>query len=269
MTTGVVRVVVAASIGLLVAACSESEQKAAEKSAEIPTYRIEVVNTYPHDPKAFTQGLLYHDGYLYESTGQRGESTVRKVDLESGEVVLKTDLAPGYFGEGLTLVGDRLVQLTWTSQKGLVYELSSLRLVSQFRYLTQGWGIVYDGTNLVMSDGSATLQLLDPVTYEYVGFRQVRANGAPVMRLNELEYIDGEIWANIWPSSTIARIDPKTGDVVGWVDASGLRGTETPGDTVDVLNGIAWDAEGERLFLTGKYWPSLYQVRVTSATDGP
>jgi glutamine cyclotransferase len=244
---------------LLLWGCGQSEE-ASEKTAQIPEYTVRVVKTYPHLTDAFTQGLVYHDGFLYEGTGQRGESSLRKVRLEDGEVLQEYDLPDRYFGEGVTIVDDRIIQLTWYSQTGFVYDLGTFELVGNFKYLTEGWGLTFDGARLIMSDGTSTLQILDPETYDYVGFIPVRAHGSPVGRLNELEYVDGAILANLWPTERIVRIDPESGEVTGWIDASGLLNREDYTDSVDVLNGIAWDAAGRRLFLTGKYWPKVFEV---------
>ncbi|HOD66344.1 MAG TPA: glutaminyl-peptide cyclotransferase [candidate division Zixibacteria bacterium] len=253
--------VIAALLAVLPAACGSSQKQPAPP-AKIAAYRVKVIRTYPHDSLAFTQGLAYEGGYLYEGTGKPGASSVRRVRLETGAVLQRRDLPAPHFGEGIALVGDRLVQLTWTSRTGFVYDRATLAPLSEFRYLTEGWGLTYDGIRLIMSDGSATLQLLDPQTYEYCSFLAVRADGEPVERLNELEYVDGEIFANVWPGDRIARISAATGQVTGWIDASGLLAPEDYGDSTDVLNGIAWDAEHRRLFLTGKCWPKLFEVEL-------
>lgn len=257
-----IRLGVGVTIAAFVAISCGSSQKTPPPPGEIPVYRVEVVNAYPHDPGAFTQGLAYDDGFLYEGTGQRGASSVCKIRLETGEAVERHELPDQYFGEGIAVVGDRLLQLTWTSRTGFVYDKATLEPIAEFRYLTEGWGLTYDGRSLIMSDGSATLQLLDPQTYEYTGFISVKAGTAPIAGLNELEYINGEIYANVWPGCRIVRIDPATGYVTGWIDATGLLPLEDFNDSTDVLNGIAWDAENDRLFLTGKYWPKLFEVRL-------
>lgn len=256
-------VAILAALALMLACgAGEKEPPASEK---IPVYTFKIVKVYPHDKEAFTQGLMYADGVIYEGTGQRGESSIRKVSLETGEVIQKRDLPAELFGEGITLVDDHLIQLTWTSQVGFVYDKNSLQQVAQFRYLTEGWGLTYDGKRLIMSDGTATLQMLDPKTYEYTGYIAVKAGRTPVEHLNELEFVDGEIFANVWPGNRIARIDPETGSVVGWIDGSGLLAPEDYRDTVDVLNGIAWDARSKRLFVTGKLWPKLFEVELVES----
>ena len=222
----------------------------------------EVVNTYPHDPQAFTQGLIFHNGYLYESTGLYGESSLRKVALETGEVLQQVDLPSNYFGEGLTLWEDTLLQLTWLEETGYIYDLEDFSELGRFSYATEGWGLTHDGERLIMSDGSATLYFLDPEDFQVIGSVRVTYQGQAIERLNELEYIHGEVYANIWLTDNIVRIDPATGEVTGWIDLRGILpdGLRTP--TTDVLNGIAYDPEGDRLFVTGKNWPELYEIRL-------
>lgn len=226
-----------------------------------PVYRYEVVRTFPHDPRAFTQGLVFADGYLYEGTGQKGESSLRRVRLENGEVVQMKRLEDRYFGEGIALVGDSIVQLTWQAQTGFVYDRKSFERTRTFSYTGEGWGLTYDGTRLIMSDGSETLRFLDPKTFQETGRVQVKDGGRAVTQLNELEFIKGEVFANVWGTDRIARISPKTGEVTGWID---LRGLLAPHEArnVDVLNGIAYDAAADRLFVTGKWWPKLFEIRI-------
>ncbi len=241
--------------------CSKAEQKPPARK-RIPVYGVKVINTYPHDPAAFTEGLVISDGVMYESTGQKGKSSLRRVGLTTGEILQIRNLPDTLFGEGLTAVDDRLIQLTWLSHIGMVYERASFNLLKQFSYLTEGWGLTYDGTHVIMSDGTSTLQLLDPETLEYVGSIEVRANGGPAGRLNELEYVKGEILANLWPTSQIARIDARTGEVTGWIDGSGLLSNADYQRQVDVLNGIAYDAGTDKLYVTGKYWPKLFEIEL-------
>ena len=234
-----------------------------QQPAEIPTYSYRVVHSFPHDPDAYTQGLLYDDGFLYESTGQYGQSSLRKVELETGSVVQLHQLDDRFFAEGLALFGNRLLQLTWRAYKGFAYRLDSFEPLAEFAYPTEGWGLTYDGELLVMSDGSATLYFRDPFTFAEVSRIAVVAQGRPVSQLNELEWIAGEVFANIWQTDTIARIDPATGQVAGWIDLTGLlNNADRRGSNAEVLNGIAYDSEGERLFVTGKRWPKLYQVEL-------
>ncbi len=227
-----------------------------------PIYSYNIVNTYPHDPDAFTQGLVFDAGVLYEGTGLYGRSSLRKVELETGDILQIRELSDQLFGEGTTICGDRIVQLTWQSHIGFVYDRDSFELLQEFSYSTEGWGITYDGKRLIMSDGTSTLHFLDPQTFEETGHVEVFDNDGPVIRLNELEYVQGEIYANIWQTDRIARIAPETGRVVGWIDLSGLLTEEDLSEPVDVLNGIAYDAQSDRLFVTGKLWPTLFQIEV-------
>ena len=230
---------------------------------KLPFYlTYEIVNVYPHDPEAFTQGLVYHQGYLYESTGLYGRSSLRKVELETGIVLKQVDLPEQYFGEGLTLWGSTLLQLTWRENTGFIYNVDDFRLFGTFDYDTEGWGLTHDGTSLIMSDGSNRLFFLDPKTFD--GIRQIEVNdqGKPITQLNELEYIRGEVVANIWQTDKIVRIDPATGEVKGWIDMAGILPDEYRQVETDVLNGIAYDPESERLFVTGKNWPLLFEIRL-------
>ena len=230
-----------------------------------PTYTYEIVNTYPHDPNAFTQGLVLHDGALYEGTGRWGESTLREVALESGSVLRSVPLEAQYFGEGITIFGDRIYQLTWQEQAGFVYDRATFQLLQTFTYPTEGWGITHDGQRLIVSDGTSTIYFWDPDSLQEIGRITVRDHLGPINRLNELEYVNGEIWANIWLTDLIARISPETGDVLGYIDLTGLLDTSTLTQPADVLNGIAYDAANDRLFVTGKLWPALYEVRIVPA----
>ncbi len=227
--------------------------------AEVPVSTVRVVNTYPHDPAAFTQGLVVLNGELFEGTGRNGESSLRRVALETGEVLQRRNLGVRYFGEGLTLMNERIYQLTWQSQIGFVYDRASFDLQKTFFLPGEGWGITHDGTHLIVSDGTSTLRFLDPETQAEVKKVTVTEDGTPLDRLNELEFVNGEVWANVWYTDFIVRIDPATGSVVGKLDLGGLH-TQRGSD--DVLNGIAWDAAAERLFVTGKLWSSVYEVEV-------
>lgn len=219
-----------------------------------------VVATYPHDTEAFTQGLIFYDGQLYEGTGLNGESSLRRVDLASGTVLQRIDLPAEYFGEGIALFNDRIYQLTWQNKIGLIYDRASFTQLGSWSYETEGWGLTHDGSQLIMSDGSDTLRFLDPQTLAVQRSVQVRAEGQPVTRLNELEYIDGQVYANIWQTDMIARIDPQSGAVTAWIDLSGLLPLEERLPNTDVLNGIAYDPATDRLFVTGKRWPKLYEI---------
>lgn len=232
-------------------------------SAAVPTYDYKVVRSYPHDAQAFTQGLLYRDGFLYESTGLNGKSSIRKVDLASGKVLQSQNIPPQYFGEGLTSSGDTLVSITWQSQTGFVFDLKTFEVKSQFAYPGEGWGLASNGKELVLSDGSATLRFLDPKTFLEVRRVKVTADGIAVNQLNELEVVEGEIFANIWHTNTIARIDQATGKITGWIDFGKLYPDAGKGPNGEnVMNGIAYDAEKKRLFVTGKLWPKIYEVKI-------
>lgn len=224
------------------------------------TYTI--VGTFPHDPAAYTQGLVFTDGVLYEGTGLRGRSTLRRVDLNTGAVLQSASLAPNLFGEGIAVVGNTIVQLTWQDRVGFVYDKATFGFQRQVTYATEGWGLTYDGTHLIMSDGTSTLYFRDPETFAILGQVTVQDADGPVTRLNELEYIRGEVYANVWRTDRIARIDPQTGHVVGWIDLSGLLPPEDRRQPVDVLNGIAYDAERDRLFVTGKLWPQVFEIQI-------
>jgi glutamine cyclotransferase len=236
---------------------------AAPARAAIPVYGFKVVHAYQHDISAYTEGLFYKDGFLYESTGQVGESTVRKVELKSGETVQRYNVPSQYFGEGIIDWKDRLVQLTWQTQIGFVYDLATFKLQHTFSYPGEGWALTRDATHLYMSDGSPVLRILDPETLTAVGSIMVTADGEPVSSLNELEWVKGELYANVWLTNRIARIDPATGHVVGWIDLGGLLDvSRLPDPGNDVLNGIAYDAQHDRLFVTGKRWPKLFEIKL-------
>jgi glutaminyl-peptide cyclotransferase len=223
-------------------------------------YTYTVINTFPHDRTAFTEGLVYDNGFLYEGTGVPGRSQVRKVDILTGTVLQSLDLPSPYFGEGITIYGNTIIELTWLHNIGFVYDKLTFAQLETFSYPTEGWGLTHDGKNLIMSDGTATLHFLDPITFTEVGSVDVYDQNGPVPLLNELEYIKGEIYANVWLTDRIARISPITGQVVGWIDLTGIL---SPADIIfpiDVLNGIAYDAKNDRLFVTGKYWPKLFEI---------
>jgi glutamine cyclotransferase len=252
-------------LALPASAVAQSSGPAASSSPapETPVYGYEVVRTFPHDPTAFTQGLVIRDGVLLESTG-RAPSSIRRVRLEDGVVLQKHELAPEYFGEGLTEIDGRLVTLTWNNGVGFVWNASDLSPVSRFAYAGEGWGLTHDGSRLILSDGSPNLRFLDPATFAETGRVAVTLNGRPVRQLNELEWIDGEVWANVWQTDYIVRIDPASGHVVGIIDLRGLLPAGVVKDPRDdVLNGIAWDEKNRRLFVTGKNWPSLFEIRLT------
>lgn len=222
----------------------------------------QIIHTYPHDPQAFTQGLVLVDGHLYESTGLYGKSSLRMVELETGRVLQLHNLPKQYFAEGLTNWGSTLIQLTWKSGTAFVYDRFSFRLLRTFQYPGEGWGLTQDGKRLILSDGSATLRFLDPHTFKEVRSIHVRDHGSPVNQLNELEYVRGEIYANVWQTDKIARISPKTGKVLGWIDLANLLSPNQRTSPDAVLNGIAYDSLHDRLFVTGKLWPKLFEIRL-------
>jgi glutaminyl-peptide cyclotransferase len=222
---------------------------------------VEVVQSYPHDPAAFTQGLIWSNGALYEGTGQYGKSSLRRVDLQTGKVEQAVPVDPKIFGEGITELGERIYQLTWENHFGLIYDRKSFQIVDSFRYAGEGWGLTTDGEQLIMSDGSSVLRFLNPKTFAVTRRVTVRGPGGAVDKLNELEFVNGEVYANIWYSDRIARINPRDGRLLGWIDCSHVYPANRRGRE-EVLNGIAWDPEQERLFVTGKNWPKLYEIKV-------
>jgi len=230
--------------------------------APIPEYGFKIVHVFPHDPAAFTQGLAYRDGFLYESTGLKGRSSLRKVRLQTGEVVARVDLSPEFFGEGIALFHKEIVQLTWQSQTGFVYNLSDFRLLRRFSYPGEGWGLAANGREIFMSDGTDEIRVLDGATLHEKRRLKVKDGSAAVTELNELEIVEGEIFANVWQTDRIARILPQTGKVVGWIDLKGLLSPMYQREPNSVLNGIAYDPIGKRLFVTGKLWPSVFEIRL-------
>ena len=246
-----------AIFSLLAADCANSKN-----SQEIPVYSYKIINSYPHDTDAFTQGLVFDNGKLYESTGYHNRSTLRKVDIETGETIKVHKLNGRYFAEGIAIINNKIIQLTWKSKKGFVYNKNTFDQIKSFTYQTQGWGITYDGRYLIMSDGSANLYFLDPDTYERVGKLEVYDDKGPVSKLNELEFINGEIYANVWGSYRIARINPTTGSVSAWIDLTGILSDEDKTNREGVLNGIAYDKDNGRLFVTGKLWPKLFEIKI-------
>jgi glutamine cyclotransferase len=227
----------------------------------VTIYDYEVIATYPHDPRAYTQGLQYVDGLLYEGTGLYGSSSLRRVDLATGAVGQQIDLADEYFGEGIVVIEDRIYQLTWQSHVAFLYDRESFELLDQFSYPTEGWGLTFDGQDLIMSDGSSTLFRRNPDTFEEIGRIEVRDGTQAVNLLNELEYIDNSIWANIWQTDEIVIINPSSGRVTGRIDLRGLLPSEAEA-AAEVLNGIAYDETNDRVFVTGKFWPTLFEIRL-------
>ena len=245
--------------------CDPILAPAADPPVNVPSYSYDIINTMPHDGTAFTQGLLFDDGVLYESTGiKRTPSSLRRVDLASGEVLQLLTVGDAFFGEGLVLWQDKLIQLTWQNQTAFIYDKDSFALLGTFAYETEGWGITHDGRCFIMSDGSSNLYFRDPDSFAEVGRITVQDQNGPVTLLNELEFINGEVWANVWQSNRIVRIDPASGQVIGSIDLTGLLDPATLTQPVDVLNGIAYDAVNGRLFVTGKLWPTLFEIELVS-----
>lgn len=255
-----------AAIFLAVASCSPAQAPTPSTSTAapaVPVYSFQVVATYPHDRAAFTEGLQYVDGAIYESTGMEGTSWIRKVDLATGAVQAQHDVDKQYFGEGVLVLPDKIISLTWKNQKGFIYDRATLKPTGEFTYKGEGWALTTDGQKIFMSDGTSRIRILDPATLQEAGGIDVKMNGRPVDQLNELEFIKGEIWANVFQSDRIVRIDPATGKVNSVVYlANILSPQDRAGHTVDVLNGIAYDSAGDRIFVTGKYWPKLFEIKL-------
>ena len=243
---------------------SDQDQQQIDASAppRVDKYSYDIINIYPHDPAAFTQGLLYHDGVLYESTGLNGQSSLRKVEIQTGRVLNRIDVPAQYFAEGLAMFGGQLFQLTWQTQIGFVYDPGSLQMVKSFNYIGEGWGLTNDGQSLIMSNGTNLISYLDPRTFEVRRVLAVNDESRPIANINELEYIKGQIFANIWQTERIARIDPQSGRLTGWIYLNGLLPAEDKIRPVDVLNGIAFDEANDRLFVTGKLWPKLFEIKL-------
>lgn len=234
----------------------------AQSSDGAPVYLFEIVNSWPHDAKAYTQGLVFHEGELFESTGRYGESSLRRVELKTGKVKKRTEVSSDYFAEGMTIFNGKIFQLTWVNHKGFIYDFKKFKREGEFTYEGEGWGLTHDGQYLILSDGTNQLRFLDPVSFQVVKTISVTDHGTPLLNLNELEYIKGEIYANIWLTDRIVRLDPQTGNILGWIDLTGLRPQETLNDSENVLNGIAYDEEHDRLFVTGKRWPKIFEIRL-------
>lgn len=264
LVTPLALLVIAATSPVDALAQAKAPAPQAKPSTEppLPVDGFEIVATYPHDAHAFTQGLVLHGGRMLESQGHYGKSAVSIVELASGSAVRRVDLEPRYFAEGLTVLRGIVYLVTWKENTGFFFASDDLRLLGKFQYPGIAWGLTHDGTHLILSDGGDELRFVDPNTFQLVRKLAVRAQGKPVYMLNELERVRGEIWANMWHSDRIARIDPKTGAVLGWIDLTGLLPADQRKDPENVLNGIAWDAERDRIFVTGKRWPKLFEIRV-------
>lgn len=232
------------------------------ESESIPIFQYEIVNHFPHDPNAFTQGLVWKDGFLYEGTGLYGQSSLRKVDLETGVPLEQYDLSDNFFGEGITIFQDRIYQLTWRENIGFIYDLKTFQLLETFSYPYEGWGITHNHEQLIISDGTSILHFLDPFTLEEVKQIEVFENQTAINFMNELEYVQDKIYANIWQTDRIAIIEPETGKITSWLDLSGILDTANLVQKIDVLNGIAYEPEKDRLFVTGKLWPKIFQIKI-------
>jgi glutaminyl-peptide cyclotransferase len=259
------------AISLAFAACnnggvaSKAETQRSDQmpvASRVPTYTYEVIKAYPHDVAAFTQGLVFYQGALYESTGLNGSSSLRRVELETGKILKKIEVPAQFFAEGLALFNGRLYQLTWQTQRGFVYDLDSFNKLREFSYAGEGWGLTRNAHSLIMSDGSSRIRFIAPDTFGVQSMINVQDEGRDITQLNELEYIKGEIYANVWLTDRIARIDPQTGKVNAWIDLSGILPPKARPDPMAVLNGIAYDEESDRLFVTGKYWPKLFEIKL-------
>jgi glutamine cyclotransferase len=247
---------------LAIALACPNSSTAILQADSVPVYSYEVLNSWPHDAEAYTQGLVFHDGALFESTGLRGSSSLRRVELKTGKVKKKVEVSRAYFAEGMTIFQDKIFQLTWQEQKGFVYDLKKFKQEGEFTYEGQGWGLTHDNHSLILSDGTNRIRFLDPVTFQVQRTISVYDNGQALTELNELEYIKGEIYANIWKSDRIVRLDPNTGKINAWIDMTGLHHIGDGSDAENCLNGIAYDAETDRLFVTGKRWPKVFEIKL-------
>ena len=248
-------------VALLGAALGAQAPVVPPPASRAPVYKYQIVHSYPHDPDAFTEGLEYHGGFLYESTGLNGRSSIRKVKLETGEVLQNRNISKDYFGEGITFWKDELFELTWSSEIAFVYDAATFASKRSFNYKGEGWALTHNADGLIMSDGTADLRFLDPVTFKERRRITVTDGGVPIKYVNELEWVKGEIFANIYTTDYIARIDPANGHVTGWIDVRGMLPKQNDGNTVP--NGIAFDSEHDRLFVTGKNWPKLFEIKIT------
>lgn len=233
--------------------------------SDVKVISYDLVHTFPHDATAFTEGLVFHDGALVESTGLESLSTLRRVELKTGQVLQETYVPAPNFAEGMTILGGKVYQLTWKGHRGFIYDAKTLQQSGEFHYDGEGWGLTNDGTSLILSDGTSTIRFLDPATFRVTRTIAVTRGGKPLDQINELELVNGEILANVWKSNGLVRIDPRDGHVTGWIDLSGLAGTGDPNNPDAVLNGIAYDAKSGHLFVTGKLWPKLFELRLKKA----
>jgi glutaminyl-peptide cyclotransferase len=232
------------------------------RNTKVPISKIFIINIFPHDRESFTQGLAYYQDYLYESTGLNGRSVLKKIEIKSGKVINKINLSDKFFGEGMTILGNKIYQLTWQNQTGFIYDLTSFRKIGNFSYSGEGWGLTTDGKSLILSNGTAVITFMSPQTFKVIRKINVHDGEIPVNNLNELEFIRGEIWANVFMEEVIVRISPQTGKVLGWIDLTKLDSLLPIQGKRDVLNGIAYDPEGDRIFITGKFWPQLFEIKI-------
>ena len=263
-------IVLIAACALGLVGCNGGDQSAAvtAENGAVPVYGFEITGTFRHDTGAFTQGLQFQGESLFESTGLRGQSSLRRVDPETGRVLQRVNLPDRYFGEGIALISNRIYMLTWQEETGFVFDRDTLTVIDRFSYEGEGWGLAYDGQRLIMSDGTDTLRFLDPETLEVTGTQAITVAGEPLRNINELAWIEGELWANIFPTHRIARIDVDTGTVLAWIDLTGILRRDQVTGRIDVLNGIAYDEETERIFVTGKLWPLLFTIRLVPPLVG-
>ena len=251
---------------------NKTPTNSAKTDSSLPIYTYEIVNKFKHDQNAFTEGLFFYNGFLYESTGREGKSDLRRVELESGKIVQQVKLPTSSFGEGTTILNGKIYQLTWQEGRGFVYEADTLKLLREFNYAGQGWGMTNDGKNIFMTDSTHVIRVVDPETFQTIKTLVVlREDGKPLMQINELEFIKGELWANIWHSEDppilgkpnyIVRIDPNNGKILGWIDLDGISPDDVERDSENTLNGIAYDANNDRIFVTGKNWKNLFEIKV-------
>ncbi len=247
---------------ILTAAALLAAISSAAPQPRTPVYGYKIIHVYPHDRAAFTQGLEFRGGFLYEGTGLNGQSTLRKVELETGKVLQKIPVGAEYFGEGVTILDQRIIELTWQAHRGFIYDRDTLRRIGAFDYPGEGWGLTHDARQVFMSDGTAQLRIWDSSTLQETRRVNVHDGAMPIASLNELEYVRGEIYANVWQTDKIARINPADGRVTGWIDLTGLLTPAEISEGADVLNGIAYDSLGDRLFVTGKLWPRLFEIQL-------
>ncbi len=258
----VLLIVVVLVVGVSVGLFSNNDAESSPSNDAVEQYTYTVVHAYPHETSAFTEGLAYDNGFLYESTGLYGNSTLRRVDLTTGAVLQELSVGNEYFGEGIAIVGNEILQLTWQEHIVFVYDKTTFALLGNFSNTEEGWGLAYNGSDLIMSDGSSNLYFVNPITFQRVGQVEVRDGNAPVVNINELEYVNGNVYANIWLTQKIAVIDPQTGQVKAWIDLTGIQDTRSF-NSEQVLYGIAYDAQNNRLFVTGKDWPRLFEIKIS------